>query len=138
MKINQSAFIQDLGIKERLTNYNTNVISMKAGSFIKIIDLEDYKEVDLYIYQWLIGKLIHLVYDISPDIAFVIRQLSKYNADLRKGHLQVAKKLVRYLKSTIDMSLIFGQKIVNYLLKEPPLYGLVGYVESNFARDLED
>ena len=35
------------------------------------------------------------------DIIFVIRQLSKQNAELRVGYLLVAKQVMRYLKSTI-------------------------------------
>ncbi len=34
MKIDQSAFVRDLVIKKRLTDYNANVIPMKAGSSI--------------------------------------------------------------------------------------------------------
>lgn len=50
IKVYQLAFVQDLVIDERLINYNANIIPMKAGLFIKITDLEDYNEVNLYIY----------------------------------------------------------------------------------------
>ncbi len=36
------------------------------------------------------------------------------------------------------MGLIYGREIANHLLREPPPYGLVGYADSNFARDPED
>ncbi len=36
------------------------------------------------------------------------------------------------------MGLIFGQEIANRLLREPLLYGLVGYADSNFAGDPEN
>ncbi len=47
MKIDQSAFIQDLVIEKGLTDCNANVIPMKAGSSIKMADLEDYESADL-------------------------------------------------------------------------------------------
>lgn len=50
----------------------------------------------------------------------------------------MAKRVVRYLKDIMDMSLIFGWKIANHLLRKPPPYSLVGYADSNFAGDLED
>lgn len=50
----------------------------------------------------------------------------------------MAKRIVKYLKDTIDIGLIFGQKTVNRIPKEPPLYGLVGYTDNNFAKDPED
>lgn len=74
---------------------------------------EDYEKADLCIYQRLIEKLMYLVCGTRPDIAFVVGQLSKHNADPRKGHLQAAKRVVRYLKGTMEMGLIFGQELAN-------------------------
>ncbi len=87
MKIDQSAFVQDLVIEEGLTDCNVNVIPMKAGLFIKRIDSEDYEEANLCIYQQFIDKLIYLAYDTRQDIVFVIRQPSKYNVNLRQRYL---------------------------------------------------
>lgn len=70
-----------------------------------------------------------------PDIAFAVGQLSKHNADPRKGHLRAAKRVVRYLKGTMDMGLTFGRGTNP---RDPPPYGLVGYADSNFAGDSED
>lgn len=50
IKISQSAFIWDLVIEEGLTECNANVIPMKAGSTIEMMEPEDYEEVDLRIY----------------------------------------------------------------------------------------
>lgn len=38
LKIHQSAFMQDLVIEKKYNNYNTNVIPMKPGLFIEILD----------------------------------------------------------------------------------------------------
>ena len=54
MKIDQSAFVQDLVIKEGLTHCNANIIPIKAGLSIEMPDPEDYKEADLCIYQRII------------------------------------------------------------------------------------
>lgn len=138
MKIDQLAFVQDLVIKEGLTNCNANVIPIKAGLSIKMTDSEDYEEADLHTYQRLIRKLMYLIYGTRLDIAFVVGQFSKHNADPRKGYLQVAKRVVRYLKGTMDMGLIFSQEIANCLPRKPPSYSLVDYADSNCAGDLED
>lgn len=83
MKISQSAFIQDFVIEKRLIEYNTNMILMKTDSTIEMTKLKNYKKANLYIYQWLIGKLMYLVCGMKPNISFVIRQLSRYNANPR-------------------------------------------------------
>lgn len=138
MKIHQSAFIRDLVIEEGLTDCNANVIPMKAGSSIEMSDPEDYEEANLHTYQRLVGKLMYFSCGTRPDISFVVGQLSRHNADPRKGHLRAVKRVVRYLKGTIEMGLIFGRESVERLPRDPSPYGLVGYADSNFVGDLKD
>ncbi len=101
MKIDQLAFIKDFVIKKGLTDCNTNIIPMKAESAIEITDLEDYKETKLREYQRLISKLIYLACGTKSDILFIVGQFSKRNINPRKGYLQAAKRVVRYLKGII-------------------------------------
>lgn len=68
---------------------------------------EVYEETELRKHQCLIGKLMYLACGTKQDIAFVVGSLSRYNADPRKGHLRVVKRVVRYLKGTVQMGLIF-------------------------------
>lgn len=103
-----------------------------------MIDQEDYDEPNLHINQKLIEKLIHLLCSIRPDIVFVVGQLSRHNADPRKRHFRVAKQVVRYLKQTAKRRLIFGQESTKRLLKDPPSYRLVDYIDRNFAKDPKD
>ena len=51
MKIDQSVFIHDLMIDERLTKYNANIILIQAGFSINMIALDNYEKADLRIYQ---------------------------------------------------------------------------------------
>lgn len=87
LKINQSSFICNLVIKENLINCNSNVISMKAGSAIKMIKHDNYKDTKIKPYQHLIGKLMYLACDKRPDIAFIVDLLSRHNTNPRKSHL---------------------------------------------------
>lgn len=84
IKINQSAFIKDLVIKERLTKCKVNVIPIKTGSFIKMSELNDYNNINFQTCQQLIEKLMYLMYGIILDIAFIVNQLSKHNTNSRK------------------------------------------------------
>lgn len=74
-------------------------------------NLKNYEEANLCIYWRIIGKLIYLLYSTKPDIIFVVGKLNRYNVDPRKRHLQVTKRVIRYLKSIIDLDLIFHQEI---------------------------
>lgn len=80
----------------------------------------------------LIGKLMYLACGTRPNVAFEVGQLSKHNSDPQRGHLRAAKRVVRYLKGTINLGLVYGRST-----RHPPPYGLIGYAD-NFARDPED
>lgn len=110
IKIDQLAFIRDLIIEKRLTKCNANIILIKAGLSIEIFEPGNYNKTNFHIYQQLIKKLIYLVCRIKLEIVFIVRQLSMYNVDLKKKHLRVAKRIVRYLKRIMQMGLIFRQE----------------------------
>lgn len=135
MKINQSAFIWNLVIEKGLTRYNANIILIKAGFATKMTKPKDYKNINFSIYQWLISKLIYLIYGTRPDITFVIGQLNKYNVHPRRRYLQVKKRVVWYLCETKEIRPIYGQKLGNRLLKDPPPYDLIDFVDYNFIGD---
>lgn len=103
MKIDQSAFIKKLVFKEKLTKCNANIIPIKAGSAIEVLNPDNYDKINLHRYQRLIEKLMYLAHGTRPDITFIVGQLSKHSANPRKGHLRVIKRVIRYLKGTIQM-----------------------------------
>lgn len=58
-------------------------------------------------YRCLIGSLMFLAVNSRPDIAFSVSYLSQFNTCYTNIHFQHAKRILRYLKGTIDQSLIF-------------------------------
>ena len=48
------------------------------------------------------------------------------------------KRVIRYLKGTIKIGLIFSRELAEQLLRDSLSYRLVRYVDNNFAGDLED
>lgn len=122
---------QNLVIKKRLTKHNANIILIKVRLSIKIFKLNDYNKSDLYTYQQLIRKLIYLTYKTRSNIVFIIGQLNRYNTNLKKKYLQVAKRVVKYLKGIMQIKLIFGRE-------NQFTYALINYANSNFIKDLEN
>lgn len=60
---------------------------------MKMLKANKYKEADIKTYQWFIRKLIYLLYNIRPDIAFIIKQFNKYNINQKIGYLNLAKRV---------------------------------------------
>ena len=82
------------------------VLPMKAGSSFTFNQVENHFPIDLIAYQRLIRKLMYLVCRTRPDIAFIIRQLSSYNSDLRISHICITKQTLQYLKETSTLGII--------------------------------
>ena len=111
---------------------------MKNISAIKITSSKNFKKTNFYKYQHLISKLIYLTYKIRPNITFVVGQLSKNNSNPRIRHLLTAKKVFKYMKRIMQMSLVFGKKVNGHLIRNLLFYRLSSYTNSNFAWNLKD
>lgn len=110
---------------------------MNAGNVIEMNNNDEYKETNIKTYWRLIRKLIYLLCSTRPKILFVVGQLNKRNADPRLSHLKVAKRVVRYLKGKMHLDIIYSVKnSPSHRASDCHLpYGLVGYVDSNYAGD---
>jgi hypothetical protein len=69
---------------------------------------EERTELTKIPYRRLIGKLIYLVVASRPDIAWAVRELSKFVSNYGWDHWKAAKHLLRYLSGTRSRGLIFG------------------------------
>jgi len=56
-------------------------------------------------YQMIVGKLIYLTIT-KPDITFVVSLLSQYMHAFTARHLDMMKRILRYLKGTIGRGII--------------------------------
>lgn len=125
-----------------MTDYNSVNISIKVGCFIKILEYDNYEEVENKPYQQLIRKLMYLLCGMRPNIAFAIGQLSKHNSHPKIGYIKLTKKVIRYLKDTIHLGFIYGAKAKDVRETKASialfLFGLIGYKNSSYAGDLED
>lgn len=80
-------------------------------------------------YKSLVGDLRYLVHR-RPDIAFSVGVVSHYMERHTVLHLNVIKRVLRYIKGTINYGLIYKKDSGN---KE-----LIGYSESDFAGHIND
>lgn len=103
-----------------------------------MIKFDDYKKVELWPYQCFIDKLIYFACDIKPNIAFIIKQLSKDNTNLRKSYLQLTKRRIQYLKEIIQLGLVYDKKSDKTSPINPPSYCFLYYGKNNFIGYLKN
>jgi hypothetical protein len=86
------------------------------------------KSVDPTYYQSIIGSLLYVAVSSRPDIAQAVGAVSKFNSCPTEAHLTAAKRILRYLKGTINIGL-------KYEITSDD--NLVGYSDADFAGDLD-
>jgi hypothetical protein len=87
----------------------------------------DGQPVDATQYRKVIGCLRYLLHT-RPDLAYTVRVASRFMEKPTLMHMQAVKQILRYLKGTIDLRLVYTQEG----LKEE----LVGYSDSDVGGDL--
>lgn len=91
--------------------------SVKLSKAMSPKNEEERKEMSSKPYRSLIGSLMYLAISTRPDITHAISQLSQFNEDPGPYHWTAAKRVLRYLKGTKDLKLIFKkteQKLEGY------------------------
>jgi hypothetical protein len=59
-------------------------------------------------YPTLVGKLLYLATCTRPDIAYAIRELSRFMSNHGEQHWNAAKHLLHYLKGTKSLGVMYG------------------------------
>lgn len=113
IKINQKPYINNLLRKFNMSQCKTVTTPIEANCKLNNVS----QELPNVPYQSLIGSLMYLAVNSRPDIAYVISYLSQFNTKFTSEHWKAAKRVLQYLKGTIDYSLIYrndDKKIVGY------------------------
>ena len=73
------------------------------------------------------GNLMYAIVCTRPDIAQAVRVISRYMSNLKQEHWRAVKRIMRYLKGSLDMSLCYGGTDIH-----PHVY-----VDSDFMCDID-
>jgi len=88
--------------------------------------IREGKKIDETYYKQIVGSLMYIT-ATRPDIMFGVSFISRFMASPTEVHLQAAKRILRYLKGTINYG-IFYKKNENKQL--------IAYTDSDYAGDI--
>ncbi|KAK1681900.1 hypothetical protein QYE76_042748 [Lolium multiflorum] len=88
---------------------------------------EDIEYMSRVPYSSAVGSLMYAMVCSRPDLSYAMSLVSRYLADPGKEHWKAVQWIFRYLRGTSKACLKFGKTGE----------GLVGYVDSDFAADLD-
>lgn len=94
-------------------------------------DIETKSEMANVPHQDAIGSLPYAAICMSPDIAFSLQTLSQFSSNPGPKHWTAAKRLIRYLKKTVNLSLTLGGLDIDTTQ-------LTGWCNTDWACDPDD
>ena len=74
-------------------------------------------------YATAVGSLMYAVVCTRSDLSQAVSMVSRYTHDLGKSHWEVVRWILRYIKGTVDIELIFEKNIG---CKQECIYRLCG------------
>jgi len=102
--INQKGYITKLLEKFNLQNCNPTNIPIDPK--IHLQKEMGTGQADPELYRSLVGSLIYLTHT-RPDLSYAVSCVSRYMQAPENAHYQAAKKILRYLRGTMDYGLFF-------------------------------
>ena len=90
--------------------------------------LEEIECMSKIPYASAIGSLMYAMLCTRPDIAHAVSVASRYQSNLDEEHWTSMKCILKYLRRTKDMMLIFGNGE----------FQIQGYTDSNFMSNVDD
>lgn len=132
IRLNQRKYVCDLFEKFGMSSSKTVTtpleLNIKLTKESKPTTKEERDEMKKIPYRELIGGLIYLANATRPDLTFAASALSRFCAEPGMVHWKLAKRVLRYLKGTLDYDITYSKE--NSELK--------GYVDSDWAGDIDD
>lgn len=124
--INQKKYTQE--VLERFNMDKCNPVHNPMVPGFKLTKNGDGVRVDSTFYKKIVGSLMYLT-ATRPDVMFVVSLISRFMDCPTELHLQSAKRILRYLKGTIDFGVFY---------KKGGNEELIAYTDSDYAGDLDD
>nr|CAN69205.1 hypothetical protein VITISV_036606 [Vitis vinifera] len=119
--INQEKYIRDL--PKRFNMEEAKTMKTPMSSSIKLDKDEKGKFIDSTIYRGMIGSLLYLTAS-RPDIMYSICLCARFQSCPKESHLSAVKRILRYLKGTMDMGLWYPKS---------DNFELIGFSDAHFA-----
>ncbi|GJR94831.1 retrovirus-related pol polyprotein from transposon TNT 1-94 [Tanacetum coccineum] len=132
LKVSQSRYMQKI-----LNNYrmdNGKSVSVPLGAHFKVSlkdcpsndwDMERMSKVP---YANDVGSLMYLMVCTRPDIVYAISIMSRYLSNPGKNHWEAVKWILKYLKGTADVGLVYGRDQGKHV-------DVDGFMDADYAKD---
>ena len=124
--ISQKSYAKE--VLKKFMMVNANPVSTPCITGLKLSKEGEGKLVNSTIFRSLVGKLMYLT-STRPDIVYAVSLVSRFMEKPYSNHWEVAKRILRYVRGTIDYGIFY---------KANTLVDLIGYTDSDLAGSIDD
>ncbi|XP_055623094.1 uncharacterized protein LOC129766547 [Toxorhynchites rutilus septentrionalis] len=124
--IDQTAFAERILLRFGMESCNSVSTPVEPGTKLDQVT-GNSKNAD---YRQAIGCLMYLMLGTRPDLCYAINLFSRYQDKATNGHWTLLKRVLRYVKGTTSMQLVYQ--------KRENVNPLEGYVDSDCSNDSSD
>lgn len=125
--LSQSQYLEKVLRKFQMQECKPKSTPMEKGLHL---DLGEKGRCSNHPYRELIGCLTYAAVTTRPDLCASVGYFSRYQSCFNEQHFNHAKNILRYIRGTIDMKLVYT--------KNQRADTLVGYSDSDWAGDRND
>ncbi|XP_070050047.1 uncharacterized mitochondrial protein AtMg00810-like [Nicotiana tomentosiformis] len=124
--ISQESYTKEILKKFNMLDCNPVNTPMESGT--KLSKFNEGEKVDPTFFKSLVGNLRYLTCTMQ-DILFAIGVVSRFMEAPNSTHLKVTRRIIHYLKGTIDFGLFYFSSSD---------FNLVGFYYSDYAGNIDD
>ncbi|PRQ17740.1 putative RNA-directed DNA polymerase [Rosa chinensis] len=115
-------------ILERFGMEKSNSVRNPIVPGFKLMKDEGGVKVDATMYKQIVGSLMYLT-ATRPDLMYVVSLISRFMSSPTELHMQAAKRVLRYLKGTINLGVLYRRNGEEKL---------EAFTDSDYAGDVDD
>ena len=121
--MNQRAFAKHLLEDQQMIDSNRSNSPLEQK--IKLSAIENSERICTIVYRSILGKLCYLTHT-RPDLMFSVSLLNRFMENPSVEHLKTAKRIIRYVKGTLNYGLKY---------KRSKVFELIGYSDNDYVGD---
>ena len=128
MSLTQKGYLQKVLQKYNIDSDTKSVSTsltphFKLKSTMSPTTIEEHEYMTRVPYASAIGSLMYAMVCTKSDLSQAVSMISRYMHDPGKGHWEAVKWVLRYIKGTIDVELVFEKDFTSK-------HECIGYVDS--------
>ena len=124
--ISQRKYAKD--VLERFRMEKSNSVKNPIVPGVRLMKDEEGSKVNATMYKQLVGSLMYLT-ATRPELMYMVSLINRFMASPTELHLQAAKRVLRYLKGTVDLGVFYRNEGNGELM---------AYTDSDYAGDVDD